>query len=175
VATPGSLFLQGICNGGRILAVPDEPFGKGINDYYNHYILLTDGKAAAVFAVSVALIAVLVDPDGQPQTTVHGWCFHWAAVLAFATAIGFSAWTIIPRLPSGRRGLIFWEDVQTFPDYTEYQRAVAGLTSDQIEAEYAAQNFFVSRVVHRKMVAVRNAIVALLAGIGLSLIQWILR
>lgn len=146
------------------MSEPSAGFGKGINDYYNHYITLTDGKAGAVMAVAVAVSAALLD-DGWNTVTGAAACLRYSALALLGAAVCAGAWTIYPRLPSGRRGLIFWEDVRSHRSLDEYRDAVAALSEEQVEVEYAAQNYAVSSVVHRKMAATRMAVWLFVGGV----------
>ena len=128
---------------------PPAGFGKGVNDYLNHYITLTDTKAGALLATSVAMGALLLSEDWQTLTTLGKYA-RGAALALLAIAAGFSAWVVYPRLPSGRRGVVFWEDM-SHPDLDAYAAAVQQLDEGAVELEYAAQNYFVSSVVHRKL------------------------
>jgi hypothetical protein len=140
-------------------------FGKDVNDYYNHYIALADAKAAGFIA---AALTVGAEALKLHPTTTFGGVLKWLAVSALGAAVAAATYVIFPRLPSGRRGLVFWEDVRTRVDHDEYEREVAKLSEAGIEAEFAAQNFFVADVLHRKHYWVRWGIVLFLVGTGLA-------
>jgi hypothetical protein len=153
-------------------ALPNS-FGKGVNDYLNHYITLADAKAAGFLAATLTAGSAVVNLG--PGTTFWGGLAWWAATSSLAVAIVANCFVIIPRLPSGRRGLIFWEDIRTRASFKEYADEVAALTPGDIEREYAAQNYFVSTVVHRKHRAVRLGICSFLAGATFSVISYLAR
>lgn len=140
-------------------------FGKDVNDYYNQYITLADAKAAGFFAATLTVGAALLKLH---PTTPAAACCRWLAILVLGAALAACAHVVFPRLPSGRRGLIFWEDVRTFEGHETYQQEVAGLSGADIEHEYAAQNFFVADVLHRKHYWVRWGIMLFLLGAGLT-------
>lgn len=144
-------------------------FGKDVNDYYNQYITLADAKAAGFFAATLTVgAAVLKLQTATPMAAF----FRGFAILVLGAALGACAHVVFPRLPSGRRGLIFWEDVRTFKGHEAYQLEVAGLTGPDIENEYAAQNFFVADVVHRKHYWVRWGILLFLLGAGSGVVAY---
>ena len=147
-------------------------FGKDVNDYYNQYITLADAKAAGFLAATLTVGAAVLKL--HPPTPA-GEIIRWLAILVLGAALAACAHVVFPRLPSGRRGLIFWEDVLTFKGYEAYQQEVAGLTGPDIENEYAAQNFFVADVVHRKHYWVRWGILLFLLGAGLAVAAYSLK
>lgn len=146
-------------------------FGKDVNSYYNQYVTLADAKAGAFIAATLTVGAAVIKQHPTPISAV---LLRWAAIMVLGGALGACAHVIFPRLPSGRRGLVFWEDVRTFKDHEEYQRQVAGLEDGDIEMEYAAQNYFVADVVHRKHYWVRWGIGLFLAGTGLAVASFAL-
>lgn len=86
-----------------------------------------------------------------------------------------SSVAIFPRLPrASNRGLIFWEEVRIWPSATEYQRALAQTSAQEIEFEYAAQNYVVSGVLHRKHVWVRWSISLFMAGTGSAALSYLI-
>ena len=142
-------------------------FGKDVNDYFNHYITVADAKAAGFLAATLTVGAEAVKLS--PATT-SGSILKWLAVTALGASLAAGAYVVFPRLPSGRRGLIFWEDVRTFKDHDDYTREVSQLREADVEAEYAAQNFFVADVLHRKHYWVRWGIVLFLIGTALAVV-----
>jgi hypothetical protein len=144
-------------------------FGKDVNDYYNSFITLADANAAGFFAATLTVGAGVLKLN--PPTT-SGRLFQWLAIVLLGAALAACAHVVFPRLPSGRRGLIFWEDVRTFNGHEAYQKEIARLTEAEIEQEYAAQNFFVAEVVHKKHYWVRWAIVLFLVGAGFGVMAY---
>ncbi len=142
---------------------PSVGFGKGVNDYLNTYVALADAKAAGFLAAGLTVGAAVLNIGtiSLPAATMR-----WLSIVSLSGSICVSAFVIFPRLPSGRRGLVFWEDIRTRAEFEEYQREAAQLTDADVEAEYAAQNYFVSDVVHGKHYWVRWAILLFLLGIG---------
>ena len=144
-------------------------FGKDVNDYYNQFITLADAKAAGFFAATLTVGAAVLKLQAATPSAA---CFRWLAIMALGAALAACAHVVFPRMPSGRRGLIFWEDVRTFKGHEAYQQDVAGLTGPDIENEYAAQNFFVADVLHRKHYWVRWGILLFLLGAGFTVVAY---
>lgn len=65
---------------------------------------------------------------------------------------------LYPRLPRAQKGLIFWENVKCYKSLSEYIKDVSKLDTDEIEKEYAKQNWYVSKVLSKKNKHVRIAI-----------------
>jgi hypothetical protein len=147
-------------------------FGKGVNDYLNFYITLADAKAAGFLAAGLTVGAAL--PKVHPATGL-AICLWWLALVAIGASVAFNAYVIFPRLPSGRRGLVFWEDIRTRHDFHDFYEEVARLTDADIEKEYAAQNHVVSGVVHDKHKWVRRGIVLFLIGTAATLAAYLLK
>lgn len=159
---------------GLALAAPKGPprgFGLSVNDYLNHYVSVADAKAAGFMTVALTVGAATI---GMHPTAFVGQVFQWIGVALLGGAGAAGAMAIFPRLPSGNnRGLIFWEDVRVWPSAAEYQQALAQATAQDIEFEYAAQNYVVSNVLHDKHVGVRWAILLFLAGTVASVAAYI--
>lgn len=152
---------------------PPAGFGLAVNNYLNHFVAVADAKAAGFVAASLTVGAAVL---GLAPPTFWGHVIQWISVGLLGGAGVAGACAIYPRLPSSyQRGLIFWEDVRSWPSAAEYQRALSTTTEQEVEFEYAGQNYVVSRVLHSKHVAVRVAIwffmlgtAAAVAGIALG-------
>jgi len=139
-------------------------FAKDINDYLNHYITLADAKAGAVLAADLAICAALF--DNAPAQ------FPPLLLVAAISLLGLSALAccvvVFPRLPSGRNGLIFWEDIRTRNAPEVYAAEVESAGAATVVREYARQNWYVSSVLHNKHWWVRVAIVLFIVGVAVS-------
>lgn len=143
---------------------------RQINNYLNHYVTVTDAKAVGILAGVFASAAFLL--KDIPDTNCFAfWGYIFGALLHAVTAsMGLAA--IYPRVPSMGTSVIFWEDIYQRKSLTEYLKAYkAACSSGFLDEEYATQNYFVSRVLHRKTSLVRWAIrffvLALIAGLAL--------
>lgn len=142
---------------------PYRGFGKDINDYLNHYISMTDGKATAVATVSLAVVGLAIGAIDKSCAGFFGAFFATLAVIA-------AGWCIFPKTPSSGNGHIFWSDIKNYKSATEYWKSLSALDSESIEFEYAKQNFFVSEVLIKKMTAIRISMAFLaLASVATSI------
>jgi len=138
-----------------------QGFGKGVNDYLNHYITVSDAKSAAFLALNVVVIQFLVEDHFRISWGIN---FHWAALGFLSLSIFAAAAVLFPRLPRGGKGLIFWEDILERKNPTAYEKDLTDLTGNHIEQEYAYQNYYVSMVLHKKMRLIRWEIALFLIG-----------
>jgi hypothetical protein len=153
-------------------AGPPEGFGRGVNDYFNHYIGIADAKAAGFLAaaLTVGAAAIALKPTGVLATV-----FYWLSVAFLGSSGVCASIAIFPRLPrAANRGLIFWEEVRVWPDAATYQRALSQANGQDIEFEYAAQNRVVSDVLHDKHVWVRRSIALFMIGTATAVITFII-
>lgn len=138
----------------------DDGVGKGINDYLNHYVLVADGKAAAIAAASLVLVGLSLSSearDAEPILRLIGTILSGLSVL-LAGAVMY------PRTPHSGNGHIFWADIRSFDSAESYWKSLRQLDDDEVGREYARQNYFVSQVLLQKNAMVRRAII----GLGLA-------
>jgi len=144
----------------------DSGLGKGINDYLNHYVLVADGKAAALAAGSLVLVGLALGSeakDAEPIFRLLG------TVLASLSAV-LAGSVLFPRTPHSGNGHIFWADIRSFDSADAYWKSLRELDDEAVGREYARQNYFVSQVLLRKNAMVRRTIIVLsLACISLSI------
>ena len=147
----------------------DGGLGKGINDYLNHYILVADGKAAALAAGSLVLVGLALSSeakDAEPILRSIG------TILAGLSAVLAGA-VLYPRTPHSGNGHIFWADIRSFDSAESYWKSLHQLDDDAVGREYARQNYFVSEVLLKKNTMVRWTIIVLgLACLSLSVAFW---
>ena len=97
----------------------DDGLGKGINDYLNHYVLVADGKAAALAAGSLVLVGLALSSeakDAEPILRLIG------TILAGLSAV-LAATVLYPRTPHSGSGHIFWADIRSFDSAESYWKA----------------------------------------------------
>lgn len=130
-------------------------FPSTVNGYLNQYVQLMDVKATAVAAAALVLIGLGLSDQAKsadPILRIVGVSF--AGVASF-----YALHTVLPRTPHSGNGHIFWTDVSGFKSAEDYWKSVEKLTDEDIGREYARQNFEVSRILIRKTLHVRRAIV----------------
>lgn len=140
---------------------PPTGFGKGVNDYLNHYVNVADAKAGAVLGADLAIAGLLLaslQDQGLPVL------FIWGAVVFFGLSVAASVAVVYPRTPRAGDGLLFWEDILSRGKLCDYREELKETNDERVEMEYAAQNWNVSGVLRSKYRWTRISIVLFLAG-----------
>ncbi len=127
---------------------PPNGFGKDVNNYLNHYVTVADAKAAVLLAVDFVVLQFLLKDyfDTVLVTQLHIAAAAFLVMSALATLL-----VVFPRLPRGSDGIIFWEDIRENKTPDAYYRRLTSVDKAATEQQYAHQNFYVSKVLHRKM------------------------
>lgn len=160
-------------NGGKTDSTfqkPSKGFGKGINDYLNHYITVSDAKAVAFLALNFIEINLLIK-EGSLEYDCFP--FGWVALSLLFLSIVAASIVLFPRLPRSSKGLIFWEDICERKSPTQYEKELAEVDENRIEHEYAHQNYYVSTALHKKMKLIRFEIILFLAGTLFTVLSFI--
>ena len=134
-------------------------FSKGVHEYLSHYIDVADTKAGILIGLGSALLGFIFT-----QTNYHCSCFLLTAILLEILAVGISIYAVLPRLYTGRKGYIFWEDILTWSSSKSYALQVSDLTQENIEEDYAEQNYYLSKILHRKFSAIRWGMLSFAVG-----------
>lgn len=155
------------CDESRVLAdLGKIKAAKSINDYLNHYITVMDTKASAFLAGNVAAATFLLRE--MPDMGMLRGAYIFALVL-FASSIAVAGAVIFPRLPTKGNSILFWGDIASQTNLHSYvdafNRVVDGGTMDE---QYCAQNFFAARVLQRKYVCLRWAIMLFFAALAVA-------
>jgi hypothetical protein len=130
---------------------PPKGFGKGVNDYLNHYVTIGDAKAAAFLALNLIEIDIILKEGSLYAYFPYG----WIALGLLLTSIFLASRVLFPRLPCGSSGLIFWENICEYKNPAKYEEALSTVDEKQVEKEYSNQNYYISNVLHTKMHLVR--------------------
>ena len=144
-------------------STPPHGFGKGVNDYLNSSVALADAKAAAFLAAAATVGVGVLQVSGA---STSWWVLRTISLVALTVSASLQAVVILPRLPSGRSGLIFWEDIRKRPHLDDYVQEVTRLRPHDIEVEYASQNYFISDVLHRKHQWIRFGVSLFIVGVA---------
>jgi Pycsar effector protein len=149
---------------------PPSGFGEQVNAYLNDYVRVADAKAAAFLAANlgVSTLVLTLDPGAG-----LGQLLHWLSLTSFAVSVTLCAWVVFPRLPKGRMGVVFWEDIRKFQSPSLYETELQKMDAQAVESEYAAQNWFVSRVLHDKFVAIQRAVWSFLVAIACAALSYL--
>ena len=143
-------------------------FGKCVNDYLNHFVTVGDAKAVAFLALNFIVIQFLVKDHFY---TSWGFHFHLAALGFLSLSVFAASCILFPRLTSSGKGLIFWEDINKHKDATQYENELLTIQDDQIEREYLLQNFYVSKILHKKMRLIQYEIILFLVGAWFAILS----
>jgi hypothetical protein len=141
----------------------DERLGQAINNYLNHYVLVTDGKAVLTATASLVLIGFVVAPEAASQAPT----IRWVGGLFAAVSAVLAGTVVYPRTPHSGSGHLFWGDIQSFKSANAYWKSLSTLSSEDIGVEYARQNFNVSGILNQKIRSLQRAMWSLLAACAL--------
>lgn len=150
---------------------PPAGFGQSVNGYLNGYVVFADSKIGGLIGASLTVAAVLL--ANQPATN---WSLisNWAAILCLGLAALVGTFVISPRIIEGGKGVIFWEDIVEHGSPAAYHAAIQYLDAAQVEREYAAHNFYTSKVLRAKYRATRWCAVLFTIGVMLAFLRFVL-
>lgn len=144
-------------------------YGKGINDYYNHYITVADAKSGAILAANFILLGALININ-------ICCCYSITYLLSSLTSIIsiiLCVFVLYPRLTKPEKGLIFWENIKNYSSVNEYLNDVRQLDISKVEEEYAKQNWHVSKILSSKNKNIRHAIIFFVISLILLVITYL--
>ena len=146
-------------------------FSKGVNEYLNHFVMVSDAKAAVIIVLDFSILRLLIEDNFYPIKEVP---VHWIGFILLLLSILLAALVLLPSLPRGKEGSIFWEDIRGKKSPERYAAEVVELDRQKIEEEYARQNFYSSKVLHRKMKYMQGAVWFFLLGLitTMVLVVW---
>ncbi|MFZ0547430.1 MAG: Pycsar system effector family protein [Candidatus Promineifilaceae bacterium] len=146
-------------------------FNKGVSDYFNHFVMVADAKAGACLAADLAIVVAVVSFEySSPLTRL----LLVLALISFGLSGIACGAVIFPRLPRGSNGVIFWEDIRSFPSLEAYFEKLSTLTEETITKGYAEQNYLVSNVLHKKHYWLQRGIALFGIGVAISLLTYLL-
>jgi hypothetical protein len=147
---------------------------KGVNDVLNYYIQVTDTKASIFIAGSVASASFLL--MNFPQ---EWWlrALYVIAAICLGAALIFATLVILPRLPARTScGSVFWGDIAGCDNPADYRDRFARTANvGLLDEEYSALNFHTARILRRKILILRAAIICFLIGVLAAIPQYIIQ
>lgn len=154
VTNPGPAVVKGL--------------GRDINNYLNVYVNHTDDKARGIATLNTVALGVVMawHKAGVLEPA------HLAAMACFVVGAALSALVILPRTPHPRHGLIFWEDIRGYNSSDAYRSAVLEQNEQDVERNYAYQNYYVSRVLHTKNQLLRLSMIATALGVAAAMVDY---
>jgi hypothetical protein len=147
-----------------------EGFGKGINDYFNHYVTVSDAKAGAILVANFILLGGLINIQFCCCIAIP---YLLTGIVSILSII-FCIVVLYPRLPKAEKGLIFWENLKSYSTLNEYLNDVRQLDNSKVEEEYAKQNWHVSKVLSTKNKHIRSAIISFDISLILLVVTFLL-
>lgn len=140
---------------------PPLGFGKGVHEYLAHYINVADAKISMLTGLALAVLGFLLSKNiGSASVNA----LKWLGVTGEIVAVAAGVFALYPRLTSGGKSPIFWEDVVSRRSPLTYFEDVERLDDRAVEREYALQNYYLSDILHRKYRAIRVGLVSFLVG-----------
>jgi hypothetical protein len=107
-------------------------FNKNVNDYLSYHVKFADTKAGIFLAGCFAIVSTLT----KSQFSLHlPGILVIIATICFAISAIFGFLVIIPRLPTGQNGLIFWEDIRAWNSKEKYLTEIKDLDKKEIELQ----------------------------------------
>lgn len=154
------------------IAIHHTDFAGFQEGYVRHYIALADTKAAVVFGVCSSLVGYILANREYRQLIQDGFskpdsftALVVGAALVLAASLSLSV--VIPRLPKGAEGLVFFGAVNNFKDGQTYRAAISACTESQLTAARIDHCYTTSKVCWRKYTVLRASIWAAIVGIVL--------
>jgi hypothetical protein len=133
--------------------------------------MVADAKAGACLAADLAVVVFVVTLEYSSDLTRIS---QFLALIAFALSGLACGAVIFPRLPKGKQGVIFWDDIRAFSTFEDYRNKLSTMTEEKIIEGYAQQNYLVSNVLHKKHYWLQRGIILFGLGITLSLLTYLL-
>ncbi len=152
---------------GKTMSPPG--FSKAINGYLTDYVKLADSKAGAIVGLNTLILGLVMAWGENDQGDI---LIHLFTIAFFVVGAGLAAFVIFPRMPRGGSGVIFWEDIRTYPTVEAYQNKLRSMDDQDVEDSYAYQNFYVSRVLHQKHFYIRWAMIVTVLGVVMAVVDY---
>ncbi len=152
---------------GKTMSPPG--FSKEINGYLNSYVNMADSKAGAIVGLNTLILGLVMAWGENDRGDIR---IHLFTVAFFVVGAALAAFVIFPRMPRGGSGVIFWEDIRTYPTVEAYQNKLRSMDDQDVEDSYAYQNFYVSRVLHQKHFYIRWAMIVTVLGVVMAVVDY---
>ena len=144
-------------------------FSKAVNSYLNDYVKLADSKAGAIVGLNTLILGLVMAWGDNDRGDVR---IHLATIAFFVVGAALVAFVIFPRMPRGSSGVVFWEDIRTYPSVEAYQNRLRSMDDQEVEDSYAYQNYYVSRVLHQKHLYIRWAMLVTILGVLMAVVDY---
>jgi hypothetical protein len=143
--------------------VPMAGFGLGVHQYLSQLLAITYTKTTTLLAANMVLCSLLLST--RASTLIQLQFFYVGAVFFFSLSAITSTLVLFPRLHyHDANGLIFWRAILLKPTPEEYQATIQAMDKAAVEAEYAKDNWHMSRTIRYKDAMLRCAIALFVCG-----------
>lgn len=145
-------------------------FAEFHEGYVRHYIALADTKASLIFGASSALSGYLLVNKAFRSIANYGLSSFTsvsailAAVLLMVGSL-FAIAVIMPRLPRGAEGIVFFGAVSRYKNSGEYLELVKAQTEDRLTSARIEHCYGTSKICSKKYKSLRTSM--WLSAIGL--------
>jgi hypothetical protein len=149
------------------------------HSYVSDYIKFADAKAALIASGTTAIIGAAFGSRLKPGSvialhaprSVQGYLVV-ASFILLAASVVFSAWSIKPRLLTGKRlRPMSWVDIANYRDAEAFEAAHSKLGADELGAMLTQQIYFMSKICKRKHSFVAISLLLCTLGATLMLLQ----
>ena len=142
-------------------------FCRNVNQYLHQYIVVADAKIFALVGINATLAALLLASQSTASWTA---IIIRGAIISFGISVLIGVVALYPQLQSGRKGLIFWEDILTRGTLAEYQADLQKLSVSQVEKEYTQENYYLSKILHQKYRYIGWCIIFFILGLFFAVV-----
>lgn len=144
---------------------------ESVHNYVREFIRIADQKAAFFFAIATALLAFLYNqklankwvmpPVEWRLPEILSFFATWGLVISAAACM----FTVYPRTPGSKRGIVFFQAIAEFESAQEYVRDVLAKSSAQLVSAKLTHVHVLAKVCSRKYGILRVAIWAGAIGV----------
>lgn len=136
-------------------------FSYKIHLYLQGNVTVIDAKAWGLIILNGTITTLLI--SNKSLFMLNPIPFWISLILIFISII-LALLVVYPRLSSGKKGLVFWEDILTRKTEEEYISDVKSINPIREETEFALQNYYLSKILHKKYSYFRISMVIFFIG-----------
>ena len=125
------------------------------DEYLSNYARFSDTKAAFIGATSISLFGWMLSQHlllKAFQLTPAAWpskvWFSAAAAALLLASMSLTIWAVYPRLrTTKRRGIVFWADIATYTNSSDFTSTVLTMGAEELTAELAQHIYDVASTI----------------------------
>lgn len=147
-------------------------FVDDVHKYIREQIRHADTKAVFFFGASTAILAFLHNFGASTRwlKPISTWnvvdTVTFVGMLALAIGALAAAWTVIPRLPGSRRGLLYFNAIAEHDSSAEYADEVQHATEQSLLNEKAKHCYILAGVCREKYTCLRTSLWLSIVGLA---------